>query len=124
MTASCNVTMDYCLSQEEVGAQFPSSFGTQTSCPRANLVCSSVSSVNGSSPGTDSGGWCPLGFPGSPAWAGFKDSSCNLHLLSSDTGRGGTGGTHPQVQPSEPPEEERDGSPLWTKIGEKSSWGG
>lgn len=62
-------------------------------------------SVDGSSPGTDPGGWCPLGLPGNPAWAGFKDRSCSLHLLATDTGRGGTGGAHPQVQPREPSEE-------------------
>lgn len=83
-----------------------------------------MSAEAGSSPGTASGGWCPLGLPGSPAWAGFKDRSCNLHLLATDTGRGGTGGTHPQVQPSEPPEEEREmGSPLWMNVGESSPEG-
>lgn len=83
-----------------------------------------MSAVGGSSPGSDPGGWGPLGLPGSPAWAGFKDRSCNLHLLTTDTGRGGTGGTHPQVQPSEPPEEEREmGSPLWMNTGERAPEG-
>lgn len=68
-----------------------------------------MSSVAGASPGTEPGGWRPLGLPGSPAWANFKDSSCSFHLLATDTGRGGTGGPYPQVQPNEPPEEERDG---------------
>lgn len=68
-----------------------------------------MSSADRASPGTEPGGWCPLGLPGSPAWASFKDNSCSLHLLATDTGRGGTSGPHPQVQPSEPPEEERDG---------------
>lgn len=68
-----------------------------------------MSSGARASPGTEPGGWRPLGLPGSPAWANFKDSSCSFHLLATDTGRGGTGGPYPQVQPNEPPEEERDG---------------
>ena len=60
-------------------------------------------------PGRQAWGQCPLGFPGSPAWAGFKDSSCGLHPLATGTGRGGTGGPHAQVQPSQPPEKKRGG---------------
>lgn len=107
--------------QEKSGLWLPSSLGPRPlSHLRAHLVCSLMSSVARASPGAEPGGWCPLGLPGSPAWTNFKDSSCSFHLLATDTGRGGTGGPYPQVQPSEPPEEEREmGSSLWACTGER-----
>lgn len=67
-----------------------------------------LSSLHGGSPGIGPGGGHPLGLLGSPAWAGFKDSSCSLHPLALGTGRGSTRGSHTQVQPHEPPEERRE----------------
>lgn len=70
-------------------------------CPVTNRVRSPPSALHAGSPGAGR----PLGLPGSRARTGCKDSSCSLHPLATGAGRGGTGGSHVQVQPGEPPEE-------------------
>lgn len=54
----------------------------------------------------------PLGLLGSPARAGFKDSSRGPQPLAAGPRRTGTRRPHAQVQPSEPPEEGRESGTL------------
>lgn len=90
----------------------PGIFGTRAParCPRlpvAHLVSPPPSLYVGP-PGPRR----PLGLPGRPARAGFKDSSCGPQPLATGPRRTGARRPHAQVQPSEPPAEGRESGTL------------